>query len=175
MSNRPLPPADPELREALRAMAEADADLATPQRVEDALMRAWDSGAHSPSSRGRSGITWTVLALAASLVLAVPAVSSRDRRAPSPDQTALRSERETVLEYAAGAADGSDAMAWLDTDPTSLEIVRVRVASATLAAQGYTVRDPDGGGSVEIEMIIGPDGAARSVRFNGAWPPEAIY
>jgi hypothetical protein len=175
MNKRPLPPDDPELREALRAMAEADADLATPQRVEDALMRAWDSGAHSPTAGNRSGITWTVLAVAASLVLAVLALASRDRRTPSPDQTAQRSERETVLGYAAGAADGSDAMAWLDTDPASLEIVRLRVASATLAAQGYTVSDPDGSGSVEIEMIIGPDGAARSVRFNGAWPPETIY
>ena len=76
---------------------------------------------------------------------------------------------------AAAAADVSDAMAWLDTDTASLEIVRLRVASATLAAQGYTFRDPDGGGSVEIEMIIGADGAARSVRFNAAWPPETIY
>jgi hypothetical protein len=172
MNKRPVPPDDHDLREALRAMAEADADLTTPQRVEDSLMRAWDSGAHSSSAGGRRRIKWTVLALAASLVLAV---ATRDRRAPILDQTALRSEREAVFGHAAGTADASDAMAWLDTDPTSLEIVRLRVASATLAAQGYTIRDSDGNGSVEIEMIIGPDGAARSVRFNAAWPPETIY
>jgi len=174
MNKRPVPPDDPELRDALRAMAEADANLTTPQRVEDSLMRAWDSGVHAPSSGGgRRRLKWTVLALAASLVLAV---ALRDRWARTLDQTALRSERETVLGHAAGAvADVSDAMAWLDTDPTSLEIVRLRVASATLAAQGYTFRDPDGDGSVEIEMIIGTDGGARSVRFNAAWPPETIY
>ena len=81
MNKRPVPPDDPELREALRAMAEADANLTTPQRVEDSLMRAWDSGAHTPSSAGgRRRIEWTVLALAASLVLAV---ALRDRWAPS--------------------------------------------------------------------------------------------
>ena len=80
MNKRPVPPDDPELREALRAMAEADANLTTPQRVEDSLMRAWDSRAHTPSSaRGRRRIAWTVLALAASLVLAV---ALRDRWAP---------------------------------------------------------------------------------------------
>jgi hypothetical protein len=154
-------------------MAEAEANLTTPQRVEDALMRAWDSGAHTPSSARRRRLKWTVLALAASVVLAV---ALRDRWAPILDQTALRSEREAVLGNAAGAAaDLSDAMAWLDPDPASLEIVRLRVASATLAAQGYTFLDPDGDGTVEIEMIIGTDGAARSVRFNAAWPPETIY
>jgi hypothetical protein len=174
MNKGPVPPDDPELREALRAMAEADANLTTPQRVEDSLMRAWDSRAHTPSSaRGRRRIAWTVLALAASLALAV---ALRDRWAPITDQTAPRSARETAPEGAAGAAvDVSDTMAWLDTDPASLEIVRLRVASATLAAQGYTFSDPDGDGSVEIEMIIGSDGAARSVRFNAAWPPETIY
>jgi hypothetical protein len=174
MSERPVPPDDLELREALRAMAEADANLTTPQRVEDSLMRAWDSGAHTPSSTGgRRRIRWTVLVLAASVVLAV---AQRDRWAPILDQTALRSQREAVPGHAGRpAADVSDAMAWLDTDPASLEIVRLRVASAALAAQGYTFRDPDGDGSVEIEMIIGIDGAARSVRFSAAWPPETIH
>lgn len=173
-NGRPVPPDDPELREALRAMAEADANLTTPQRVEDSLMRAWDTRAHTPSSAGGTRrIAWTMLALAASLVLAV---ALRDRWARSADQTAARSEREIALARATGAAADipNDAMAWLDTDPASLEIVRLRVPSTTLAAQGYAFSDPDGDGSVEIEMIIGADGAARSVRFNAAWP-ETIY
>ena len=46
-------------------------------------------------------------------------------------------------------------MSWLDPEPGSLQIVYVRVASATLAAQGYAVGDPDGDGLVDLEVIVG--------------------
>lgn len=171
MTTQPMDPEDPELREALRAMAAEDAGLTPPPRVEEALMRAWDTQAQAPASAGGAQrVMWTVLALAASLVIAAVL---RDRwTPPGPNPSSSRSDRDIGLR---GPGDGITdvsygAMSWLDTDPASLQIIRLRVPSATLAAQGYAVSDPDGDGSVEIDMIIGADGAARSVRLNATWP-----
>lgn len=173
MTKEPMTPDNHELREALRAMAEADATLTTPSHVEETLMRAWGTRVVPPSSaRVPRRIVQTILALAASLILAV---ALRDRWTPGTDQTGPRSDHETDMRVMGTVPDVSyDAMSWLDTDPASLQIVRLRVASTTLAEQGYAFSDPDGDGAVEIEMIIGPDGAARSVRFNTALP-EALY
>jgi hypothetical protein len=161
---------DALLRNGLRAMAEADAHLAAPPRVEQSLMKAWDTRTQRPSSArdGNRGV-WTSLALAASCMLAVGLWA---RWAPGSggfrSSSGSRAEPPQVI---AGRTDTSyDDMAWLDTDQASLQMVRLRVAVATLAEQGYALRDPTGDGTVEIEMIVGPDGAARSVRVNGIWP-----
>jgi hypothetical protein len=42
------------------------------------------------------------------------------------------------------------------------------VWQVTLTAQGYLVSDPDGDGTVDIEMIVGADGLARSVRVTAS-------
>ena len=46
--------------------------------------------------------------------------------------------------------------------------MRVGVSRATLTAQGYPVSDPDGDGLVEIDVIVGADGVARSVQLAAA-------
>ena len=72
MSRQTVPPDDSELRETLRAMAEADASLTTPSRVEASLMEAWDARGPSVPSRSRArGVAWTIMAVAASLVVAM--------------------------------------------------------------------------------------------------------
>jgi hypothetical protein len=58
----------------------------------------------------------------------------------------------------------------LDPDPDSLQIVRLRVASETLRRQGYAVSDHDGDGTVEVEMVLGSDGMARSVLVTSETP-----
>jgi hypothetical protein len=165
MNRKPVTPDEAELREVLRAMAEEDVRLTTPPHVEQSLMHEWDARANIRSSRGdRLRDAWPILAVEASLVLAVALWQwmSVDQR-----RSAL-SETQTAPSRAPGAstAVSYESLAWLDTDPASLQIVRLRVPSTTLAAQGYAVTDPDGDGSVEIEMIIGADGAARSVRLD---------
>ncbi|MEO8257719.1 MAG: hypothetical protein ABI868_10290 [Acidobacteriota bacterium] len=167
------PPPGPDtvwLRDALRAMAEADANLTAPPRVEQSLMKAWETRTPGPSTARTTHCgAWTLLALAASCLLAVGLWT---RWAPGNGGSTLASggRTEPTQAIAAGTDPSRGDMAWLDSDETSLQIVRLRVAVATLAAQGYALRDPTGDGTVEIEMIVGPDGAARRVRVNGIWP-----
>lgn len=160
---------DALLRDALRAMAEADANLTAPPRVEQALMKAWDTRTQRPSSArdGNRGV-WA-LALAACCLLAVGLWT---RWAPGNGgfKSSSGSRAEPTHAIAAERDTSYDEMAWLDTNQASLQMVRLRVAVATLAEQGYALRDPTGDGTVEIEMIVGPDGAARSVRVKGIWP-----
>ena len=169
MSQQPPDSDDASLRDALRAMAEADANLTAPPRVEQSLMKAWDTRTQRPSS-GRDGNrgVWA-LALAASCLLAAGLWTSW-----APGHGGFRSSSGSRAEpthaIAAKTDTSYDEIAWLDTDQASLQMVRLRVAVATLAEQGYALRDPTGDGTVEIEMIVGPDGAARSVRVNGVWP-----
>ena len=169
MSQQPPDSDDGLLRDALRAMVEADANLTAPPRVEQSLMKAWDTRTQRPSSArdGHRGV-WA-LALAASCLLAVGLWT---RWAPGHGGfTSPSGRRAEPTQAIAPRTDAShDEMAWLDTDQTSLQIVRLRVAVAILATQGYALRDPTGDGTVEIEMIVGPEGAARSVRVNGVWP-----
>lgn len=169
MSRQSVPPDDSDLRETLRAMAEADVSLTTPSRVETSLMEAWDARGPSVPSRSRArGVVWTIMAVAASLVVAM---ALRERSTPRANPSIASPDEQTSSQSV--ETQGStpyEAIAWLDPDPASLQIVRLRVASATLAEQGYAVSDMDGDGSVEIEMIVGADGAARSVRVNPVWP-----
>ena len=170
MSQQPPDSDDGLLRDALRAMVEADAHLTAPPRVEQSLMKAWDTRTQGPSSaRDGNRVVWTSLALAASCILAVGLWT---RWAPGHGAfTSSSGGRAEPTQAIAARTDTShDEMAWLDTDQTSLQIVRLRVGVAILAAQGYALRDPTGDGTVEIEMIVGPEGAARSVRVNGVWP-----
>ena len=160
---------DAVLRDELRAMAKADAHLTAPPRVEQSLMKAWDTRTQRPSStRDGNREVWTFLALAASCLLAVGLWA---RWAPGSGgfRSSSGGSAEPTHAIAAKTDTSYDEMAWLDTDQASLQMVRLRVAVATLAEQGYALRDTTGDGTVEIEMIVGPDGAARSVRVNGIW------
>ena len=49
-------------------------------------------------------------------------------------------------------------------DASALNIVRVRVPRAALATLGIPVIEPNDGGSVDLEMLVGEDGVARTVR-----------
>jgi hypothetical protein len=160
-------PDEKRLHEALRALAKDERAQTTPPRVEEAVMRQWDAGRRGEVARrfpGSSG--WAMLAAAASLIVAVSAGSW---------WMTLRSEpsngRSIDIAVALPTPSPSyDLVAW-EPDADSLQIVRMRVASATLKAHGYAISDPTGDGTVEIEMIVGLDGMARSVRVNSAAVP----
>lgn len=49
-------------------------------------------------------------------------------------------------------------------DPTTLHIVRVRMSRVALASLGLPIADPDAEGLLEVEMLVGDDGVARSIR-----------
>ena len=148
-----------ELLRVLRTLASEEEHIATPPRVEGLLMRAFDETRTVRSHHHRL-FARHALKAAAVFVLAVLAAywwSGGGAEAPS--------EQAPVPDLAVTTPlPSSEALAWLDPEPGSLQIVYVRIASSTLAAQGYAVGDPDGDGLVDLEVIVGDDGLARGVR-----------
>jgi len=49
-------------------------------------------------------------------------------------------------------------------DPDTLHVVRVRMPGTTLATLGMPIGNPDARGLVDVEMLVGDDGVARSIR-----------
>lgn len=156
------------LREALHEMAHADAGVTTPPHVEELVLEAWDARRPLSTPRWRSrGAVWGALAVAASLIIAVVL---RGRDASVATHPAQGSDRQAASTVGRHANTPYETIAWLDSDPSTLQVVRLRVPSATLAEQGYNLSGLDGAGSVEVEVIMGADGEARSVRVSPAWP-----
>lgn len=160
-------PDENELSDALSALARADEAQGTPAHVEAAIMRRWRS-----IRAGKTGLSPYLLvrqpglALAACLILGLSFVGWWVRRNVEPPRA---QKPDAVMGEAAWHS--YDMISWLDPDPGSLQIVRLRVASETLWTQGYAVSDPDGDGTVEIEMVLGSDGMARSVVVTSAETP----
>ena len=152
-----------ELQSALRALAHEEKGLATPPHVEARLMRAWDETRGVRAERRRLYVA-TRLKVAAALVMAVSGAYWWSRGGANlpifPDQR----EQSTVMT----SWPSSETLPWLDPEPGSLQVVYVRVASATLSAQGYALSDPDGDGLVDLEVIVAADGTARGVRVASA-------
>jgi hypothetical protein len=160
-------PDEEHLRDALRALARAEEAQAAPPSVEQAVMRHWQP------VRAPRGIWQRVLIarrpmmpVAASLVLGV-AVGVWWMRGRVDDHGV----RLATVDVADTSSSYSyDMLTWLDPNPDSLQIVRLRVASETLRRQGYAVSDHDGDGTVEVEMVLGSDGMARSVLVTSETP-----
>ena len=85
----------------------------------------------------------------------VPAEAHR----PRPRRPRTRGET-TAPRYAPGMALVADPI--LDAKATS--IVRVRVPRHALVMLGIPVVEPDDGGSVDLEMLVGEDGVAQTIR-----------
>ncbi|HEY5618523.1 MAG TPA: hypothetical protein VIK60_11300 [Vicinamibacterales bacterium] len=49
-------------------------------------------------------------------------------------------------------------------DPTTLHVVRVRMSRMALATLGMPLVNPDADSLVEVEMLVGDDGVAQSIR-----------
>ncbi|MGH9256965.1 MAG: hypothetical protein ACRD3C_20585 [Vicinamibacterales bacterium] len=49
-------------------------------------------------------------------------------------------------------------------DPTTLHVVRVRMSRMALATLGVPLVNPDADSLVEVEMLVGADGVAQSIR-----------
>ncbi len=152
-----------QLLSALRSLAREEEGLAARPHIEARLMRAWDESRASKFPRHRMFVG-PVLKVAAALVLAASGAFWWSRGGANlpifPDQR----EQSTVMT----SWPSSETLPWLDPEPGSLQIVYVRVASATLAAQGYALSDPDGDGLVDLEVIVAADGTARGVRVASA-------
>ena len=160
-------PDEEHLRDALRALARVEEAQAAPPRVEQAVMRRWQ-----PVRAPRS--IWQRLSVARRPVMSVAASLMLGGAAGVWWMTG-RVDDQSVRLAPVDVSDTSssysyDMLTWLDPNPDSLQIVRLRVASETLRRQGYAVSDHDGDGTVEVEMVLGSDGLARSVLVTSETP-----
>lgn len=163
MSREDMNADEKQLLSSLRALAREEEGLAARPQIEARLMRAWDESRASKLPRRRMFVG-PVFGVAAALVLAASGAYWWSRGGANlpifPDQR----EQSTVMT----SWPSSETLPWLDPEPGSLQVVHVRVTSATLAAQGYALSDPDGDGLVDLEVIVAADGTARGVRVASA-------
>jgi hypothetical protein len=146
-------PETDELRRLLGELRASDRNLSAPTRVEHAVLDAWDTKARAANRPPRPvWADWRWMAAAASLVLVVVILRVGPVRLTDTEDTGL-----PVSVWEPG-------WEWLDPDPGSLRVVRVRVPSDTLEGHGLAVHAPSRDGLVDIELIVGQDGLARSMR-----------
>ena len=58
------------------------------------------------------------------------------------------------------------------SDAASLTLMRVRMPRSAFSNLGVPIANPDGDGLVDVEVLVGEDGVARSIRRAAAvgWP-----
>ena len=183
MNRRPLD--EEALTRALRALAEAEARVDTPARVETAVMARWDA-AHA--ARGRTAtrrLIRTAGAMAAGVTL-VGAVAIERELASGPlalphrppleapsmprvdaasEISALQSSRK-VGPPTESSVEPSRSAVVLVGQPISADevvhVVRMRVTRASLRVFGVSAASP--AEMVDIDVVVGEDGGARGVR-----------
>jgi hypothetical protein len=186
---------DRHVRERLRALALEERMLGAPDRVERAVMKAWDEAHPTPQPTGRRRARWTTAgAVAATLILACAATLDRIVRQspavpllPSAPSTVAVEATSPVSTPAAMPATGTPAarrarvasrspapepnpavtMVLVGTPVMRDEQVRlVRVRVATETLRAMGLRSVDSDAeTVDVEMLVGEDGVARGFRL----------
>jgi hypothetical protein len=139
-------------------------------------------------------LAWVVVPAAAALMLAAAGLQRESARHPTRDAVpttnavsidvpAISSGPGPVLEESSRnaelaspvavsarspvAIDGSVGYVIVPgplVDPSALHVVRARMSRAALASLGMPIVDPNLDGVVEVEMLVGDDGVAQSIR-----------
>jgi hypothetical protein len=183
-----------EVERLLRALADDDSHQQAPLHVHAAVMRTWDAGhvhAHQRRRRPRSiAALVAVGSIAAALIAAVVmsrAPAEPDRHEPlvapsveppvaasmpashsgTPAETHRpRPRRAAAQEETRTSRDEPGVVLVADPilDASAMSIVRVRVPRAALGPLGIPLVEPNDGGSVDLELLVGEDGVARTIR-----------
>jgi len=145
---------DPRVEASLRALAIDDAQGAVPPHLEAGVMRAWDAQdalRPGPVARGSwTPLAWRLVAIAVAVAITTIYIWLPARRAEGPR---------------AVAADATGALATEQRgEPTGLSVVRVRMSRSAFASLGFPILEPDAAGVVDVEVIVGEDGVAQSIR-----------
>lgn len=161
----------PDLDALLRALAEEDAEVEVAPRIERDVMHTWDvtravrsraAGTHA--SLLRRFWLHTAAACFAVVVLAafVDTTVVKVRDVTQPDSVGAPSRPMTSR----GSPDdgGFAGLGHTVSDPSSLTVVRMRVPMRTLSHLPLPIVDTETSGSVVIEVLVGEDGVARSIR-----------
>jgi hypothetical protein len=183
-----------DLERWLRALAGEDRHVQAPPCVQAAVMQTWDAvrpfARHRRQRRGRRAALLAIGSLAAAVVAVVVmtrAPSQPSRREPVAAPPVEKPPAVTIVPPAGSGTSvearrprprrprpPGDAMPprfepgmVLVADPildaSATSIVRVRVSRTALVTLGIPV-EPDDGGTVDLEMVVGEDGVARTIR-----------
>ena len=145
------------LDQSLRALA-ADDDSQVPPRVDAAVMAAWDDFAtRSASARlRRATARWRVwVAACAGLVIGAVLVTWRTGGDDTVGQTAvapaplIQNELVLVPEFDRAGP---------------LTLMRLRMTRREFSRLGVSISNPESDGLVDVEVLVGEDGVARSIR-----------
>ncbi len=164
------------LAEGFRALSRDWDGLAAPARVESRLLAAFRSNAGMPVRRSGPGwppvIAW---ASAAAVVVALALFLVRDRQpqvSPSrhPARSAVQLAAAEAPDWAdpeTAAEDGFIALpnAAQITPDEEVNMVRLELPRSSMIALGYPVSADQTSERVEADVVLGPDGMARAVRF----------
>jgi hypothetical protein len=141
------------LLEQLHALRDVEAQVRPPQRLEAAVLAAWDT-AHPPAMAVRtSAAIWRAAgAVAAGTLLAVSMTLLGDR---------LRTG-------APAAGTSADATLVLLGEPIlpgePVRIVRVRMPASALPSLGMRTVTGDLTETVDVDVLVGEDGVARAIK-----------
>jgi hypothetical protein len=138
----------------LRALASEDARVVPPAHMEAHVMRAWD--AHQARARAtRRSRHWSLLVWRFAALAVAVALSTMHMWWPS--QTA---------ETRPPTPPSGPGMFATDPFPErgGLTVMRVRMSRRAFANLGFPIVDPDAAGMVDVEVVVGEDGVARSIR-----------
>ncbi len=145
----------------LRLLAADMKDVSAPPRVEARLVRAYRKRYRRPVS-APSDMRWW--AAAAAVLLVATALWTGVR--PPPRQFAanpgVAATPAIVEDDAAFIPLPNVAGSPQDDD---VDLVRVELPRSAITALGLPASDDNGAESVEAEVLVGPDGMARAVRF----------
>lgn len=140
------------LQESLRALAEDEAQV--PLRVDAAVMAAWDSnGAGQAPAASRLWVPW--VAACAAIVMTAVLLTWRPANPGAPSRTAgsaaplIQQELVLIPEFDRAGP---------------LMLMRVRMTRRAFSRLGVPITNPDGDGLVDVEVLVGEDGVARSIR-----------
>jgi hypothetical protein len=148
----------------LRLLAAEMKNVSAPARVEAHLLRAYRQRyRRSAPSSGEARRWW---AAAAALLLAA-AVLWMGARQPSPPPLVAAN---SGVAAAAGIEDEDTAFIPLPNAAGSpqdddVDLVRVELPRSAITALGIPASEDSDAESVEAEVLLGPDGMARAVRF----------
>jgi hypothetical protein len=151
---------------ALRILATSSQSLEAPARVERMLLAAFRRGARAQSA-AKSGALWPAWGIAAALAVWAVAAALQPR-APAP--VAIDN---VAASQAVESADSSEVATQYfaleqDTDLSALEgapVVRMKLPRTVLTTFGLPMNPERAEEPVQADVVLGPDGFARAVRF----------
>ena len=145
------------LQESLRALAADDAvndEPQVPAHVDAAVMAAWDASRPREARMAlRPWVPWA--AACAAVVIAAVLVTWKTSNTAAPSRIAASPapliDQELVLVPEFDRAG-------------PLMLMRVRMTRREFSRLGVAISNPDGDGLVDVEVLVGEDGVARSIR-----------